>query len=40
MIDLKEKLKKPSDSKKGYGGFASATVRGETRLNPENIPGN
>lgn len=39
MMDLNERLKKTSDSKKGYGGFASATNRNEIRLNPENIPG-
>ena len=39
MTDLNEKLKKTSDSKKGYGGFASVTNRNETKLNPENIPG-
>ncbi len=39
MTDLKENLKKTSDSKKGYGNFASSTSRSEIKLNPQLTPG-
>ncbi|CAF0834175.1 unnamed protein product [Brachionus calyciflorus] len=37
--DASQKLKKPSDSKKGYGGFASSSSRDELKFNPLITPG-
>jgi hypothetical protein len=38
-MELSERLKKTSDSKNGYGGFASRSSRSETKLNPNVTPG-
>jgi hypothetical protein len=37
--DVKEQLKKPSDSKKGFGGFASSSSRNGLKINNLNTPG-
>lgn len=39
LSNLHDLLKKTSDSKKGYGGFASSSSRNEMKLNPGYTPG-
>jgi hypothetical protein len=36
---MKKTLKRTSDSKKGYGGFASSACRSDVKLNPDITPG-
>ncbi len=36
---MKTVLKKTSDSRKGYGGFASSACRSDIKLNPDITPG-
>ena len=39
LTNLEDLIKKTSDSKKGYGGFASSASRNEMKLNPGYTPG-
>ena len=39
ILSLDDALKKTSDSKKGYGNFASSAGRDEKKLNPGYTPG-